>query len=138
EVIEGIHKEGALAGIHCCGNTDWGFLTQTKTDIINFDAYGFSESLLLYPEEIRAFLERGGAIAWGIVPTGSDINDISPEDLIEKLNSTLKSLKAKGIDRKLISGHSLISPSCGLGSLGAEEGKMILKYAHKVSDHFKE
>ncbi len=138
EVIEGIHKEGALAGIHCCGNTDWGFLTRTKTDIVNFDAYGFVDSLLLYPEEIRAFLERGGAIAWGIVPTGSDIKNISPEDLIEKLNSTFNSLKAKGIDRKLISGHSLISPSCGLGSLDAEKGKTILKYARKVSDYFRE
>ena len=65
EVFDGI---SGLKGIHCCGNTDWSVLLKTKLDILNFDAYNYAQSVSLYPEEIKKFLGRGGAIAWGIVP----------------------------------------------------------------------
>ncbi len=40
EITDGIHKEGGLAGTHCCGNADWDELLDPATglDIINFDA----------------------------------------------------------------------------------------------------
>ena len=38
EVIEAVHAEGALAGVHCCGNTEWSILIDAGVDIINFDA----------------------------------------------------------------------------------------------------
>ena len=41
EAIAGIHAEGALAGIHCCGNTDWSLVFSTEVDVVNFDAYQF-------------------------------------------------------------------------------------------------
>jgi hypothetical protein len=66
EVMDGI---GGLKGIHCCGNTDWSLILSTGIDILNFDAYNFAESLTLYPAEVKAFLDRNGAIAWGIVPS---------------------------------------------------------------------
>ena len=70
EIIEAIHEAGGIAGIHCCGNADWPLIFNTKVDIVNFDAFGYLERVLLYPAEIRAFFARGGALAWGIVPTG--------------------------------------------------------------------
>ena len=68
EVFAAIKSEGAISGVHCCGNTDWSVLMDTQVDILNIDADGFLENLALYPDELKAFLERGGAIAWGIVP----------------------------------------------------------------------
>ena len=44
EVFDAIHAEGALAGVHCCGNTDWSVLMETTVDILNLDAYGFIET----------------------------------------------------------------------------------------------
>ena len=41
EVFEAIHAEGALAGVHCCGNTDWSVLMETAADILNLDACGY-------------------------------------------------------------------------------------------------
>ena len=43
EVFDAIHAEGALAGVHCCGNTDWSVLLETSVDILNLDAYGYLE-----------------------------------------------------------------------------------------------
>jgi len=134
EVIEGIHAEGALAGIHCCGNTDWEFLTQTRTDIINFDAYNFSESLALYPQAIQKFLDRNGVIAWGVVPTTLDVEKVSLQELAIKLKDCIKLLCAKGIDTNLINSHSLITPSCGLGSLSPHSGEKILRTTQDLSN----
>jgi hypothetical protein len=37
EVAEAIHKEAALVGTHCCGNTEWPILIDAGVDIISFD-----------------------------------------------------------------------------------------------------
>ena len=68
EVIEAVHAEGGLAGIHCCGNTEWSILVDAGVDILNFDAFGYGETIGMYPQAMKALLERGGAIAWGVVP----------------------------------------------------------------------
>ena len=65
EVFRGI---SGLKGVHCCGNTDWSVILETSLDILSFDAYNYAESLSLYPAEVKRFLDRGGTIAWGIVP----------------------------------------------------------------------
>ena len=39
ETIAAVHADGALAGIHCCGNTEWSILIDAGVDIVNFDAF---------------------------------------------------------------------------------------------------
>lgn len=63
--LTAMREAGALTGIHCCGNTDWGLLFRSGTDIVNFDAFHFLDKMLLYPKEAEEFMEKGGAIAWG-------------------------------------------------------------------------
>ncbi|NIN66688.1 MAG: hypothetical protein GTO63_18770, partial [Anaerolineae bacterium] len=65
EVAAAIHAQGGLAGVHCEANTDWSLLMETDLDLLNFDAYEHMQALALYPAELRAFLERGGVLAWG-------------------------------------------------------------------------
>jgi hypothetical protein len=55
EVISDFQAQGALVGVHCCGNTDWSLLLRTEADIINFDAWGFFERFSLYPQAIHFF-----------------------------------------------------------------------------------
>ena len=69
EIIELIHERGGIAGIHCCGNADWPMLFRTQVDIVNFDAFGYRDKVLLYPDDIRTFFGRGGALAWGVMPS---------------------------------------------------------------------
>ena len=69
EVLEGIK---GTKGLHCCGNTDWPVLLSMPIDILSFDAYNYASSLSAYPNEVKSFLERGGAIAWGIVPNDEE------------------------------------------------------------------
>jgi hypothetical protein len=130
EVFAGI--EG-LKGVHCCGNTDWSLILSTPVDILNFDAYGYAESLALYPDEVRAFLEQGGIIAWGIVPANNQALDETVESLIERFHHAVGLLTAKGLHLDDLLASALIMPSCGCGSLSPETANWVLRLTGEVA-----
>jgi methionine synthase II (cobalamin-independent) len=105
-----------LVGVHCCGNTDWSLLLETRAHVLNFDAYAYAESVALYPEAVRAFLRRGGLLAWGIVPA-EDEEAIAGEtagSLTDRLLVGMSLLVKKGIPLDHLLDACLVSPSCGL------------------------
>lgn len=138
EVIEAIHDESALAGIHCCGNTEWTILIDAGVDIISFDAYEFGETIGYYPGQTKEFLEKGGAIAWGIVPTSENVIKETTESLVMKLEKNINILANKGIDKTLIWEQCLITPSCGTGTLSVELSEKVFKQLSKVSSALRE
>lgn len=127
EVVDAIHPTGALVGCHCCGNTDWSVLCKTHLDIISFDAYGFARSVSLYPEDIRAYLGRGGILAWGVVPTqpAERIRGENTESLRRKLLEGFGFLEQKGIRREVLLAQGLITPSCGTGSMEEADSRKV-------------
>jgi hypothetical protein len=133
EVVEAVNQEGALAGTHCCGNTEWPILIDAGVDIISFDAYEFGDTVGYYPEQMKKFLEGGGAIAWGIVPTSEKINQETPGSLVGNLKEKVKNLAEKGIDEDLIWDQCLLTPSCGTGSLSVELSEKIFHHLSEVS-----
>lgn len=137
EMIEAIHKDGALAGIHCCGNTEWTILIDAGVDIISFDAYEFGETIGYYPKQIKEFLENKGAIAWGIVPTSERINQETPESLVKQLENKIENLANKGIEKELIWEQCLITPSCGTGTLSVELSEGVFQQLSKVHNILK-
>jgi hypothetical protein len=118
--VEAIHKEGALAGLHCCGNTDWSLVLSTGLDVINFDAYEYFQGLTLYPEQLRAFLVNGGILSWGIVPASRACADLDAHTLLDALDNRVGQLAAKGMDRGMIYRQSLLTPACGLATESVE------------------
>jgi len=118
-----------LKGTHCCGNTDWSLLLETSVDLISFDAYNYAENLALFADHVRRFLDRGGALAWGIVPTVEEqIASETEDSLLARLDAAIGLLVKKGIDRDLLYERALITPACGLGptSPGAAERALAL------------
>jgi methionine synthase II (cobalamin-independent) len=97
-------------GIHCCGNTDWSVLLSTNLDILSFDAYDYLETLSLYPKDLKAFLERGGILAWGIVPTSEVILKEDAQSLVKRFKEGLERLSKKGIDQTLLQ-RAILTPS---------------------------
>lgn len=134
EVIEGIHREGAIAGIHCCANTDWAMLMKTNVDIISFDAYGYAKNLLLYGLQLRQFLDRGGALAWGIAPSSQEVSGEDAASLLAKLNLFWDKLEKEGFTRRELRENCLITPSCGMGTLTEELSETILKINLEISE----
>ena len=132
EVFDAIHDEGALAGVHCCANTDWSVLLKTQVDILNLDAYGYLENLALYPQELADFLARGGRIAWGSIPNQEDIWSATPAGMADRLRTGIKDLTARAsakgiaIDETFLS-DGFLSPSCGLGSTEENLAERVLE-----------
>jgi hypothetical protein len=133
EVVEVVHAEGALAGVHCCGNTEWSILIDAGVDIVNFDAFDFGETIALYPEAVKRHLQNGGALAWGIVPT-TKIQGQTAASLVDKFSGLVGNLaKAAGIDRDLIMRQALITPSCGTGSLSVADAEKVFTTLRETS-----
>jgi len=137
EIADAIHEAGGIAGIHCCGNADWEMIFHARIDIVNFDAYEYMEKVLLYPADIKKFLERGGTLAWGIVPSGSFVGSETAEQLIAQLETGIKFLESRGVERKTILSQGIITPSCGMGSLNPQKAEAILRLLMDVSEKMK-
>jgi methionine synthase II (cobalamin-independent) len=121
-----------LKGIHCCGNTDWGLLLETHLDILSFDAYGYLETISLYPKQLSAFLERGGVLAWGIVPTSEAILKEDTQSLIGRFKEGVETLSKKGIDPNLLQ-RAILTPSCGTASLSIPLAERVCQVTAEVS-----
>jgi len=103
-------------GIHLCGNPDWDFLLNLDLDVLSLDVYTNAEIFAAYTTAIKRFLDRGGVIVWGIVPTGFEVfvqEEIS--SLVNRLENVWKILWSKGVDRDRLIARSMLSPaSCCL------------------------
>ncbi|MDR1656296.1 MAG: hypothetical protein LBT47_01910 [Deltaproteobacteria bacterium] len=122
-----------LVGCHVCGNTDWSLLTKVGLDIINFDAYEYLSTICLYPGPIGTFLEEGGFLAWGVVPTREFDSSISARQLADLIRSGWSTLAAKGVNLKLLKERTLLTSACGLGRLTEEQAQGILQILPKVA-----
>jgi hypothetical protein len=99
-------------GIHLCGNPDWDFLLGLDLDILSLDIYTNGEVFTSYHKSIRKFLDRGGILCWGIVPTNFEpFEQEHLESLEERLVSLWGLLDQKGLDRSFLLSRSLLSPA---------------------------
>lgn len=135
EIVEPIHKENGLAGVHVCANTEWDMLLGTSIDIISFDAFSYFDKFILYPDSIKAYLNRGSILAFGIVPTAKAdlIAAQTTQGLVDMFESQVVQLTALGFDRKTIIEQAFITPSCGTGSLDFDSAKRVLELTRDVS-----
>lgn len=140
ELSDIIHDNGGLSAIHCCGKCDWSVPISTGIDIISLDAYAYAQNLSIFHKDVQHLLERGGKIAWGVVPT-LDKDALEQADLacmISKFEKAVNYLTKKGINEKLILDNSLVSPSCGAGSLSEELAQKAMRLTKELSDSLKE
>jgi len=127
-----------LTGVHCCGNTDWSLLLDTRVDLLNFDAYEYGENLRLYQEELEKFLGVGGYLAWGVVPTSGAVDDEDVDSLFTLLKTQMERLSSARIPLKSILERSFVSPSCGAGSLSPARAVRVFELTIKLSERLRE
>jgi hypothetical protein len=115
-----------LKGIHCCGNTDWGLIASTQTDILSFDTYNYGASINLYPEDVKRLIARGGAIAWGIIPNTENLEKESAASLKDRLEESMAPFTRQGMPFAELKEHSLLTPSCSLAAMTEEGAEQAL------------
>jgi len=124
-------------GVHLCGNPDWDFLLRQDLDILSLDIYTNAEVFASYAVSIRQFLDRGGVLVWGIVPTNFEpFEKEGLHSLETRLEEVWTVLQEKGIDRDFLLSRSLLSPAtCCLVN---PDGDKTVEQAFQMIRHLSE
>ncbi len=139
EVFEGVRQEGGLAGVHVCANTEWPVIFATGTDVISYDAYSYFDKLILFGEHLTDFIHKGGILATGIVPTTAEfIERETTEHLIDKWVDQLGQLESLGLERERVVKQTLITPSCGAGTVTEAQAQRVVEMTRDVSAALRE
>ncbi|HUS62705.1 MAG TPA: hypothetical protein VMY34_10945 [Acidimicrobiales bacterium] len=117
-------------GIHCCGDTDWGLVMSAGTDIVSAPVGG---GLTREPMALASFLEAGGRVAWGAVPTDGPVG-AEPDRLWRRLVDEWCLLTQGGCDPALLRSHSLVTPACGLAGHTVSTAERALALASKIGE----
>lgn len=136
--VAGMKETGATAGIHCCANTDWSLIMESGVDILSFDAYYYFEHLVIYADALRRFYNRGGQVAFGIVPNDEKALSVNEDELARLLVEQVDRIAALGIDRDRVAAGTIITPSCGLGSKSEQLAETVLDLTGKTAARFRE
>ncbi len=128
-------------GVHLCGNPDWDFLLRLDLDVLSLDVYSNGEVFVAYSRSIREFLDRGGRIVWGIVPTNFEPFEKEDMDSLEnRLEGLWTSLANAGIDRELLLSRSMLSPAtcCLVNPDGERTVEKAFKTTQELSSRLRE
>jgi hypothetical protein len=128
-LLDAIRSAGAIAGIHCCALGAVEAVFAAAPDVISFDAYSELESFMMMPET-HTFLEVGGGLALGMIPTFTDPTDLASEDLFMRW---AESLTLSGLDATRAAKQSLITATCGLGLLSVQSAQASFEQARRLS-----
>ena len=100
------------------------------------EAIGYFDRFILYEDQIVDFFRSDRVLAWGLVPT------LNPEDLLREDAESLAArffdqvdrVAALGIETAAVLSQSLITPSCGAGSLTLDLAEKVLTLTRDVSE----
>ncbi|MDD1660880.1 MAG: hypothetical protein LUQ49_00270 [Methanomicrobiales archaeon] len=129
--------DGGL-GIHCCTNTDWSFLISLEPSVISFDAYGNAREFILYMDDVARFMESGGVVAWGIVPSDPKVFGRENVESLTDRYLDIRRTVTEHVDGYTFDAQSLITPSCGI-QLGTEaEAVAMMEAAAAIAERVRE
>jgi hypothetical protein len=124
--------EGGL-GIHCCSNTDWEFVLDLDPAVVSIDAYATATEFLLYADAVVSYMERGGVVAWGIVPADTRLFGTETTASLYEKYLEIRSRLCARMPEKLFDAQSLITPSCGIRFADRDGSLAIMGAAKEIS-----
>lgn len=126
--LEHVRIRGAYAGLHCCAARPFERMCRVKPDILSFDAHEGLE-LFFADWHARDFVQQGGTVAYGLVPTRSGLNAADSASLFIRW---LKVASSAGNPQKFAQ-RAMITATCGLGLLDETSIEESFRVAHSIS-----
>jgi len=119
----------AVTGLHCCGLADWLVVLQAGAQILSLP---LDSGAVEHCGALGAFLDGGGRIAWGAVPTTGPIGS-TPERVWQQLSTEWCALTQGGCDPVLLREQALVTPACGLATHAEPQADLILRLTNQVA-----
>lgn len=124
----------AAVGIHCCGPTDLSAVLDAGPDVVSIEV---SDHVLDYVGALNRFLDNGGHVAWGAVPTLGPIPP-SVERPWRSLSDLWCALVQRGSDAVRLRRQSMVTPACGLAGHSVSVARRIARIAGEVGQRVNE
>ena len=119
----------AVTGLHCCGPADWRVVLQAGPQMLSLPV---GMGAVEHAGAVGAFLERGGWVAWGAVPTSGPLGS-TPERLWQQLSAEWCGLTQGGCDPVQLREQALITPACGLANHGEAQADQVFSLTRQVA-----
>ena len=131
-IIEALQAEDVKVGVHACAGIDWSILFELPVDVISFDAYHYFTGMALQAEGLASYLNRGGKLAWGLVPTSEEAWQETPESILVRFADQCTELANRGVDTTVLQQNMIWTPSCGTGALPIALAEHIYDLIKKI------
>jgi len=119
---------GVAVGIHCCGNADIATMLETGPQVISIP---LSDDLAEYAGYLGRFLDGGGVVAWGALPTTGPIT-ARVDRYWKRLSDVWCQLVERGVDAGRIRRQSLITPECGLAQHQVSSARKVARLSSEL------
>lgn len=124
-LVLALQREGALVGIHCCGNTDWGTLLGVQPDLLSLDVRLSLDAVLEETMPLARFLASGATLSLGIIPTDLT-SSYNVEELTDSVEASLKAALPPGYSFTQVLAHMVLTPACGLAMRSVQDAERIV------------
>lgn len=119
----------AVTGLHCCGRADWRLALSAGPRILSLPV---GLGAVTHAGTLGDFIDRGGWIAWGVVPTDGPVGTTA-DRLWRRLSEELCALADGGCDPHLLRSHALVTPVCGLVHHGTTQAEHVMSLTNAVA-----
>ncbi len=124
---------GVAVGIHCCGPCDVATMLEAGPQVISIP---LSEDLVEYAGYLGRFIQNGGVIAWGALPTGGPL-PVKADRYWRQLSDVWCLLVERGIDPVMLRRQSLITPVCGLAHHQVSTARRVARLSADIGQRVK-
>jgi hypothetical protein len=119
-----------VSGVHVCGAGDLRLALDAGPQVAHFDVGALD---LDDATALSRFLDGGGWIAWGAIPTHRPVGE-QPQPLWKALLDAWCELTRRGCDPVRLRGQALVAPACGLAGHGESQAERALLLAREIGN----
>lgn len=123
-----------VVGVHVCGDGDRRMAVEAGPDIVGFPVM---PSVIDDGVALARFLDAGGWIAWGAVPTDRPVGERA-DHWWNDLVGLWCDLTRGGCDPAALRTQSLVTPACGLAGHTEAQAERILRHCVEIGERVRE
>ena len=125
---------GSVVGVHCCGPADLATMLASGPRVLSIPA---DDSVADYAGYLARFLEDGGIVAWGAVPTDRPVGPTA-DRYWRALAELWCSLAERGVDANLLRRQALVTPTCGFAAHQVSVARRLTRLTGEVARKVKD
>jgi hypothetical protein len=119
-----------MSGVHVCGPGDLRLALDAGPQVVHFDVQALD---LDDASALSRYLDGGGWIAWGAIPTHRPVGE-NAQPLWKALLDAWCELTRRGCDPIRLRTQALVAPACGLAGHGASQSEHAMLLAREIGN----